>query len=180
MTDLRVDTDYLVDRLVELLGTPSPSGDTAAAIALVEKTLRKGGYNTIDLDTVDRGLRAQGFSQGGQLKRAKPRQFAKWLGAQRLLYGHISHFDEIMLGIYGRRHVAGKLWLWDKNEKRRLWSSNQPAINESPIATDGGQGLGQLAGQLLFGLAERMIGKPLGIESAQFVRQNLETLPLKP
>lgn len=147
---------------------------------LVQETLKESGYNTLPLDEVDTALRLQGYSQGGQLKGVRARKIAGWLEARRLIFGHVAHFEEITLGIYGRRRVAGRLRLYDHGKGKYTWSGDRPAVNEGPIARSGGEALGRLAGQLARGMFERIAGKPLGRECAQFARQNLETLPLRP
>ena len=40
-----IDTDYLLDRLLQLVKTPSPVGMTDRAVALVDTWLRDLGYN---------------------------------------------------------------------------------------------------------------------------------------
>ena len=40
-----IDTDYLLDRLLQLVKTPSPVGMTDRAVALVDTWLRDLGYS---------------------------------------------------------------------------------------------------------------------------------------
>lgn len=145
---------------------------------LMHKSLHAGGYNMLDLDAVDRELRGHGISQGGQLKGGQKVRYAQWLGAQRLMFGHITEFEEIMLGAYGKRQVGGKLSLWETGTKSFLWEANEPVVRES-AAVDKGEAGARFAGQLLRGLFERIISRPLGAESVLFIQRNIETLPLK-
>jgi putative aminopeptidase FrvX len=46
MTEYKVDVEYLIDLLTRLLRTPSPTGNTGAAIALVEEALEALGLRT--------------------------------------------------------------------------------------------------------------------------------------
>ncbi|PCI34750.1 MAG: hypothetical protein COB53_11645 [Elusimicrobia bacterium] len=139
---------------------------------MVWKMLSSSGYNVIPLEDSDRALRMHGYSQGGQLHKGKPLQFARWTGAARLVYGDITEFRDIMLGPFGRRIVAGKLRMWNAPTKRWIWKADQPIVNES--------GSGKLSHQIGRAFLERWTRKPLGPESTDFVRINLETLPLKP
>ncbi len=43
---MTIDTDYLMGFLVGLLNTPSPTGDTEAAITYTERALRELGLET--------------------------------------------------------------------------------------------------------------------------------------
>jgi hypothetical protein len=162
-----------------------PFSDTTTSVdgpimlrELVHGSLRKGGYNVPDIIEVDHILHNHGISQGGQLKAKRAAEYATWLGTDRLIFGHLERFNEIMLGAFGRRTVAGKLSLFNP-DKGFLWSSDERAITEE-AAKSGNDVVGMFAGQLLRGLFERIANKPLGTESALFVRQNIETLPLKP
>ena len=148
--------------------------------ALAQEALRRGGYNVLPLEAVDIVLRSRGYSQGGQLKRVKSEDIAEWLGSQRLLFGDITEFRDIMLGVYGQRTVAGELRIWDSETEAALWASALPAVTSSGLTVNGTEAVARLGGQLLRGLFERTAGTPLGPESALFVRQNLERFPLRP
>lgn len=145
---------------------------------LLYKALAKGGYTMIDLYDVDRGLRSQGISQGGQLKGRHNSRYANVLGARRLFFGHITEFDDLMLGGYGKRHVGGELSLWDASHKDFLWKSSEPALTESAAIGDKAVH-DNLSRQIMRGLYERIRSKPLGAESVVFIQRNLETLPLR-
>lgn len=143
----------------------------------VHEMLRLGGYAVIPLEEVDLTLRQNGFSQGGQLGAARPSNIAKWLSAKRLLYGNLTNFDEVMVGVYHKRKVAGKLTLWDHVKKRQFWVLSEEAIRQAVHTKDAAAHfLGQLAG----GLIERIRKKPLSPETERYVRRSVERLPRLP
>lgn len=148
---------------------------------LTAEALREGGYEVVTIEDADRGLRRHGVSQGTDIRTRGASELAKAAGAARLVFGHVDAFQEVMLGAYGRRVVAGKLSLRDPSSGAVLWSSDRPVVREEAAESASGAEIGaRFAGQLLRGLVERVAGKPLGREAAQFVRQNLQTLPQKP
>jgi hypothetical protein len=147
---------------------------------MVWKTLQRGGYAVVDMETSDRLLRSHGFSMGGQLPKGKPANFARWTGAKRVLFGNITEFRDVMLGRFGRRIVAGKLWMWDADSRGRIWKAEEPVVNEAAELKDEKKAEARLSSQIGRAFFERWLGKPLGPESRDFVRVNLETLPLRP
>ncbi len=144
---------------------------------MAARALEAGGYLVIPLDEVDAALRRHGFSQGGQLKLGTAEKFAAWTGAQRLLFGHVAEFRNIMLGVYGRREVSGNLRLWDKTEGEIL-SVSPDVVREETAKGD--RAAANFFGELASALFEGMLRKPLGAESARFLLRGLQGLPLKP
>lgn len=145
---------------------------------LVYYALRKGGYNVPHFEDVDAALRAKGFSQGGQLQAAKKAAIAKITGTDRVLFGHLAEFNEVMVGIYGKRVVHGSLLLYDRAEKRPVWWKEEKVLNER--AANPGAAAGAFLGQLARGLVERVAKAPLGAETRLFVERILSDLPRKP
>ncbi|MBI4052338.1 MAG: tetratricopeptide repeat protein [Elusimicrobia bacterium] len=143
---------------------------------LAHGTFKSGGYAVLPLEEVDSVLRAHGFSQGGQLRAAKPVDIAQWLDSQVLLFGHIEEFKEIPLGVYHKREVSGRFSLWDAKSQAEIWSSQESVLRESGSDKRVGE---RIVGQLAKGWWERMLKTPLGAEATLFVRRNLEKLPMK-
>ena len=154
--------------------TTSVSGP-AMLREMVWKKLKDGGYAVLDLEDGDRRMRAHGYSMGGQLPKGKPAQFCKWTGAARLVFGEIDEFRNLMLGPLGKRIVAGELRLYDAGAERDIWSSAEPVVN----AAIGGKE-SEIGNQIGRAFLESWMRKPLAAESKEFVRINLETLPLRP
>lgn len=146
---------------------------------MTAEALARGGYAMVDVDEVDRVLRRHGFSQGGQLKRGKPAEFARWTGADRLVFGDVTEFRNMMLGFLGRREVAGRLWVWDAAAGAEVFASHKSVLSQEGTL-DGGAAAGRLMGQMGKGLLENWTGKPLGAESALWVVRIVQGLPLRP
>lgn len=138
---------------------------------LVFAQLKEAGYSLLPLEKTDEILRQRGYGDGGQLRAARPEQLAEWLGADRLVYGNLTDYGEIMAGVYNRRMVKGSV---------RVWEAGAPELNfeESVVRVKTPKSLlGGLAGQLAKGLAERLKNRPLAYEAGIFSRQAAENLP---
>lgn len=146
---------------------------------MTAEALSRGGYAALELEEVDRALRRHGYSQGGQLARGKPKDFAAWTGAERLVFGDVTEFRNVMLGFLGSREVAGTLRLWDASAGADIYVSTRTAASREGTL-DGADAAGRLAGQLGKALFEAWRGKPLGPESALWVVRSLQGLPLRP
>ena len=143
---------------------------------LFYEALKAGGYAVQPLEETDRLLLARGFTQGGQLRAANPAEICGWLGAERLFYGNIGSFGEVMAGVYNRRLIQGKLSLWDLSERDFVWSEEHSVVKVSTPKSL----LGGLFSQLARGLLERVKGKPLAYEGSLFASETAETLPTRP
>ncbi len=143
---------------------------------LVYESLKRGGYGVVPLEETDAVLRGHGFSQGGQLKAAKPADMAGWLGAGRMVFGNITEFSEVPLGVYNKRKVAGGMRLWDVSGRAEIWQAEQSIIRESISTKNAGV---NFIFQLARGLWERIRKAPLGYEVDMFVSRCLETLPMR-
>ncbi|MBI5596970.1 MAG: DUF799 family lipoprotein [Elusimicrobia bacterium] len=145
---------------------------------LVAEALTDGGWSVIPSDEVDAALRRNGFSQGGQLKKTTPAKLASWTDADRLVFGHIDEFRNIMLGSIGRRLVAGTLRVWDAASRADAHLSEKKAeTTEVAGPNDAGA---RFSAQLGKALVENLRGKPLAEESASWVERVLQGLPLRP
>lgn len=146
---------------------------------MTAEALARGGYAALELEEVDRALRRRGYSQGGQLARGRPEDFAAWTGAERLVYGDVTEFRNVMLGFLGSREVAGTLRLWDAAAGADVYVATRSATSREGTL-DGADAAGRLAGQLGKALFEAWRGKPLGAESALWVVRSLQGLPMRP
>ena len=146
---------------------------------MTAEALARGGYAVGGLEEVDASLRRHGYSQGGQLRRGKPADFARWTGADRLVFGDVTEFRNVMLGFLGRREVAGRLWVWDAAAGAEVYSAEESAVSQDGTL-DGGDAGGRFAGQLGKALLEGWLGKPLAAESALWVMRSLQGLPMRP
>ena len=91
----------------------------------------------------------------------------------------VTEFDEVNVGIYQKRSVAGTLSLWDRKEKRKTWISKATVKNEV-LASSDEDAIAKFIGGIGRAWFERLKGHPLGPETKEFVRLALESLPRKP
>jgi hypothetical protein len=156
----------------------SLDGPDLIRVSLFNK-LKAGGYNVIPLADVTKTLDTHGFSEGGQLTAVRPEKIAEWLNADGLIFGHIEDFNEVNVGVYVKRSIKGKIWMWDRPTKAVIWETQKPialhrfAINKRDIVLNFLGTLGQ-------SFVERLAKNPLGSEIENFVQQNIEELPLRP
>jgi len=146
---------------------------------ILHDKLKRGGYNTIPLEDIDEKLRLKGFSDAGQFPVTTKRKLASWVGAKRLVMGHITEYDEVNVGVYRSRSVAGNLFMWSKKTGKKMWEAENKVKN-SKLAASGSKILANFFGGLGKGFVERIKNKPLAQEAELFVRQSLEGLPFKP
>ena len=108
-----------------------------------------------------------------------PERVAAWLGADRLVFGDISEFNDVNVGVYKKRVVAGTLRLWEKASKSDVWSREEKVTNSS-LAIRGKDVAASFLGGLASSWFDRLKKKPLGAEVEEFVRRELERLPMRP
>ena len=75
---------------------------------LIREALAASGYRLQTSEETDNILLSHGMTQGGQLGAADQAEICKWLGVERLFYGDINEFGEVMTGIYNRRMIKGR------------------------------------------------------------------------
>lgn len=142
---------------------------------LIYGSLTAAGYRIQPLEETDKLLLSHGLTQGGQLGAADQAELCKWLGVERLFYGDINEFGEVMAGVYNRRMIKGRVMLWDLKDGGLVWALDTSVIKVNTSKSF----LGGMFSQLAKGLIERIKNKPLAYESGLFARQVAETLPNK-
>lgn len=139
---------------------------------LLHQELARAGLDVMALEAVDAVLKGKGFTQGGQLVAARADEIAAWLGADLVLYCDVEDYNEISLGIYHRRSVAGTLKVVDASGKV-LWQGREAAMRQAA----GGKALQRLAGQLARSWIERLKKSPLKEEAEAFAAAAAARLP---
>jgi hypothetical protein len=138
--------------------------------------LASHGYVLIPLKEIDEKLKEQGFTDGGQLKAATPKELGEWLGVDGLFYSTLVDFNYILLGFYTQRSVTvharmvnaltgDKLWEDEKGFATRLVATKQKEAEQS------------LAAQMAVKFAEKLTHIPLQFETQIAVNKLLATLP---
>ena len=148
---------------------------------LTHEALAHSGYDTLPLEEVDRILKENGFTQGGQLTATTPQQLAQWLKADLLVYGHLEKFDEITLGLFGWKRVAGSYKIWSRAKNDYAWVSEKRVSRLSLTTAKNGSeaGWGFLQ-QLVSSWVQKAVHAPMAEESAYYVEQQLVEFPRRP
>jgi len=155
--------------------TASVSGPLMVREMLAD-AIKGAGYKLQDPAETDRILREHGYSDGGQLGAVAKGDLYKWLGVERVIYGNISDFGEVMAGLYNRRVVGGSFIMREEGAQAEVWTHRETVAK---VKTPKNFASGMVS-QLAKGLWERMKNKPLAEEADLFVKRVAESLPNKP
>ncbi len=142
---------------------------------LIREALAASGYRLQTSEETDNILLSHGMTQGGQLGAADQAEICKWLGVERLFYGDINEFGEVMTGIYNRRMIKGRVMLWDLKAGNFIWGLDTVVVKVNTSKSF----LGGMFSQLAKGLMERIKNKPLAYEGTVFTGKVVEALPNK-
>lgn len=146
--------------------------------ALLRDGLLARGFQIVEPGDVDRILKENGFTDGGQLDAAKPVDMGQWMKADTLFYTTLVEFNTINLGFYWQRKVtiAGRLVEAATGEK--LWEAERTwmSLNVQP---DKEKAKREFAAQLAVQAVEKLTKAPLQPESRIAVTRLLETLPAR-
>jgi hypothetical protein len=138
--------------------------------------LAQSGYTLVPLAEIDEKLKAQGFTDGGQLGAATPQKIGEWVGADGLFYSTLEDFNYILLGYYTQRTVKIKGGLVSAASGKKLWEADR-GWSTRLFATDKKEAQRALAIQLAAKMVERMAQIPLVLETREAVIRLLTTLP---
>jgi len=145
---------------------------------LLMEGLNARGFRVLAPDTVDAQLKAQGFTDGGQLRAATPQQLAQWTGADLLFYPVLDRFDYINVGYYWQRRVTVSGRLLSAQSGEKLWAAER-SHSTRWLVTDKQEAEQQFAVQTAAKALEKMTHAPLQAESRIAVNELLNTLPAR-
>ena len=92
---------------------------------LIYDHLAQRGAALVPIAKVDETLNANGFTDGGQLRAAKPEDMGQWLGVDTLFYVTLADFGYINVGFYFQRKVNIVGRLVDAKTGERLWEAER-------------------------------------------------------
>lgn len=134
------------------------------------------GFEMVPLAEIDEKLKAQGFTNGGELKAVTPQKIGEWVGADALFYSTLEDFNYITLGYYSQRTVKIDAQLIDAHSGKKMWEAERGAASRF-VATNKKQAEKEFAVQLAMKAVEKAMHTPLPIESRHAVGLVVETLP---
>ncbi len=139
-------------------------------------TLSERGYQLVPLAEIDEKLKAQGFTDGGQLKAATPQKIGKWVGADGLFYTTLEEFNYIILGYYAQRTVKIEGHLYNGTTGEKLWAADRGWATRQ-VAVSQKEAERAFAIQLAAKALEKMSHAPLQFETREAVYRLISTLP---
>lgn len=174
-----VSGQYVASGKMALLPMSNESNDLDGPIflrKLLFEDLTARGFQVLPTDAIDAALKAQGFTDGGQLRATTPQKIGEWTGADVLLYSTIENFDYINVGFYAQRRVKILAKLVDAKTGERLWEAERDGTTRV-VATNKKQAERLFAAQLAVKAVEKATHAPLQAESRLAVLRLLNTLP---
>jgi len=145
---------------------------------LIQEGLAARGVTLIALDEIDQKLKENGFTDGGQLRAAKPEDIGQWVGADTLFYTTLTEFGYINVGFYWQRKVELVGRLVDAKTGDRLWEAEKGWTTRW-LVTNKNDAKNEFAAQLAVQAAERMMKMPLSKESRIVVNHLLDAIPYR-
>lgn len=145
---------------------------------LLQEGLAKRGVELVPLDDVDKVMRENGFTDGGQLKAGSPQKFGEWTGADTLFYPVLEEFSYLNLGFYWQRRVKVSARLMDAKTGENLWEGDREWATRD-LVTDQRHAKEQFATQLAAKAFEKLTHAPLQPESRLAVNRLLDALPIR-
>ena len=170
---------FVRPQLIAVLPMANSSNDLDAPVYLrqvIFNRLQVRGFNLIPLEDVDAKLKAQGFTDGGQLGATTPQKIGEWLGADGLLYSSVEEFSYMNVAFYAQRAVKVHGRLVDAATGQKLWETEREAKTRL-VAIDREHAKRLFAEQLAVQAIERATHKPLRMESFNAVNALTSTLP---
>lgn len=143
---------------------------------LVFDALASRGLPLVPNADIDEKLKSQGFTDGGQLGAAEPRQLGEWTGAQGIFYTNLIHFSYINLGYYWQRKVTVMGRLVRAADGTKLWEAERTWMTLN-VVTKNEEATQQFLGQLGTQTLEKTMHVPLQPEARIAVKRLIDTLP---
>lgn len=178
-SNVYISSQYTAARKVAILPVANETTDLDGPPyirKLLFERLAACGFDLVPLNDVDEKLKAQGFTDGGQLRAATPEKLGEWLGADTLFYSDLIDFNYINLGFYWQRRVKVSGKLVDAKTGERLWEAERDWATRE-VVTNKEQAKREFAVQLAAKALEKMTHVPLQAESKVAVDRLLATLP---
>ncbi len=145
---------------------------------LMQEALAARSFQVLPTSQIDEQLKAQGFTDGGQLRATTPQKLGEWTGADTLLYSTLENFDYINVGVYAQRRVKLLAKLIEAKTGTKLWEAEREGTTRV-VVTNKEQAKQQFAVQLAVKFVEKMTHLPLQAESRMAVERILGTLPYR-
>jgi hypothetical protein len=171
--------EYVTAGKIAILPMDNESNDLDGP-TFVRKLLYEGlaarGFQVLPTGPIDDQLKAQGFTDGGQLRATTPQKIGEWTGADTLLYSTLESFDYINVGFYAQRRVKVFSQLVEAKTGVKLWEAEREGTTRV-VATNKEEAKKLFAVQLAVKAVEKMTHLPLQVESRIAVERLIGCLP---
>ncbi|MFP4030012.1 MAG: GNA1162 family protein [Desulfococcaceae bacterium] len=87
-------------------------------------------YRDVERDVVDRRLAAKGIVDRETLYETPVQRLGRLLGADALLYGDVTEFQRVFVGVYTRLKVTVGIQIWDARNGRKLWADTYAGMSQ--------------------------------------------------
>jgi hypothetical protein len=87
-------------------------------------------YRDVERDVVDRRLAERGIADQQTLYQTPVQRLGRLLGADALLYGDVTEFQRVFVGVYTRLKVTVGIQIWDARNGRKLWADTYTGTSQ--------------------------------------------------
>lgn len=144
--------------------------------SLFHAGLKRKRYYTIPIKEIDRLLKNEGITDGGQLKAISYQELKEVLGVDAAFFGTLLEFGDIMLGFYQNRVVKANFKLIELGTGKILWE-DEKKISNKKLAFNSKNAWKAFKKQVVEKTVEKTLRFHLRKESQRMINLILSTLP---
>jgi hypothetical protein len=87
-------------------------------------------YRDVERETVDRRLAEHGVADQETLYDTPVQRLGRLLGADGLLFGDVTEFRRVFVGVYSMLRITVAIQIWDSRTGRKLWTDEYTATSQ--------------------------------------------------
>lgn len=87
-------------------------------------------YRDVERETVDRRLAEHGIADQETLYDTPVQRLGRLLGADGLLFGDVTEFRRVFVGVYSMLRITVAIQIWDSRSGRKLWTDEYTATSQ--------------------------------------------------
>jgi hypothetical protein len=86
-------------------------------------------YRDIELQVIDKKLKENRIHSADALRKIPVAELGKIIGCDAVVFGEVTEFKRVFLGIYSQLSVGAAISVWDTRTGRRLWADQHTVRN---------------------------------------------------